>query len=196
MSKDDYTQTDIILIGPISAGKSTVGALLAEKLRMPQLSMDEVRWDYYKEIGFVEEAQKEIAEKHGFKGLLDYWKPFEAHAVARLLEDHQGYVFDFGAGHSVYDDEQLFGRVASVLEPYDNVILLLPSPDLDESVRIVRERFLHDHEMDGVFDGFDLHEYFVRHPSNQRLAKYVVYTDGKSPQETCDEILGLMGRMA
>jgi shikimate kinase len=194
MSKLTHYQTDIILIGPISTGKSTVGALLANKLGLPQISMDDVRWDYYKEIGFEEEKQKEITDQHGFRGLLDYWKPFEAHAVERLLQDHQGCVFDFGAGHSVYDDEALFAKVAAVLAPYQNVILLLPSPDLDKSVEIVRERFLRDQELDGVFDGFDLHEYFVRHPSNQRLAKQVVYTEGKSVEMTCDEILDLIGR--
>jgi hypothetical protein len=35
----------------------------------------------------------------------------------------------------------------------------------------------------------DLNEHFVKHPSNQRLAKMTIYTQGKSPEETCDEIL-------
>lgn len=184
---------DIILIGPISAGKSVIGELLAKKLNLPQYAMDDLRWDYYNEIGFSEDEQKAAAEKDGTPGVLRYWKPFEAHAVERLLADHQGGVFDFGAGHSVYDDEALFERVEAVLEPYENVILLLPSPDLDKSVEIVRARFLADHEMDGIFDGFDLHDYFVKHPSNQKLAKHVVYSEGKTPEEVCNEILALIG---
>lgn len=38
--------------------------------------------------------------------------------------------------------------------------------------------------------GFDFQEHFVKHPSNQRLAKINVYTEGKSPEETCREIMG------
>jgi ribosomal-protein-serine acetyltransferase len=34
---------------------------------------------------------------------------------------------DFGAGHSVYEDEELFARVQQALAPYPWVILLLPS---------------------------------------------------------------------
>ena len=34
-----------------------------------------------------------------------------------------------------------------------------------------------------------MNEYFVRHPSNYRLAKLTVYTEGRSPEETRDEIL-------
>ena len=35
---------EIILIGPIGAGKSTVGELLAQQLNIPQVSMDDVRF--------------------------------------------------------------------------------------------------------------------------------------------------------
>ena len=38
-------------------------------------------------------------------------------------------------------------------------------------------------------DGFDIAEYFVKHPSNHALAKIVVYTHGQTPEETRDEIL-------
>ena len=80
--------SDIILIGPVGTGKSTLSRLLAEKLGLPRRSMDDLRWDYYKEIGFDETVQKQIAEQEGFLGVYRYWKPFEAHAVERLLAEH------------------------------------------------------------------------------------------------------------
>ncbi len=178
---------DIILIGPIGAGKSTIGALLANKLGLPQCSLDKLRWDYYKEIGYNEELAKSKRELEDFWGLQQYWKPFEAYAVERLLAEHSQCVIDFGAGHSVYEDAALFRRVQQALAPYPNVVLLLPSPNLDESVQILNER--NEEQADGIRS---INEHFVRHSSNYVLAKFTAYTKGKTPEETCSEILHLI----
>lgn len=37
-------------------------------------------------------------------------------------------------------------------------------------------------------------EQFVRHPSNGRLAKQVIYTKGKTPEEICEELVDYVGR--
>ena len=181
--------SDIILIGPIGTGKSTQGQLLSEKLGIPRCPMDDLRWDYYKEIGYSEERQKEIDAEGGFTAVYRYWKPFEIHAVERLLSDHRDCrcVIDFGAGHSVFEDDEMFARAQAALALFENVVLLLPSPDLDESVRILRERTGMPEALEG---SLDFCEHFVKHPSNHRLAKVVIYTKDKSPEETRDEILG------
>lgn len=181
--------TAIILIGPMNAGKSTIATLLAEQLSLPHQPLDALRWDYYKEIGYDENKAKEIFEAEGFLALYRYWKPFEAYAVERVLADHHDCVIDFGAGHSVFEDEALFARVQKALEPYPNVILLLPSPDLDESVAVLKARFDQPAGEEQNEEGYQLNEHFVRHPSNHQLAKMVVYTNGKTPEATCEEIL-------
>lgn len=180
--------SDIILIGPIGSGKSTVGLLLATRMGLPQRSMDEYRWNYYKEIGYDEELAKQKREVEGFWGIYQYWKPFEAHAVERLLSEHKNCVIDFGAGHSVYEDSFLLQRVQRILMPYRNIVLLLPSPDLNESVQILNER--NEYVPDG---NLNINEHFVRHPSNYDLAKFMVYTKANTPEETCNEILQLVG---
>ncbi|MEL6128529.1 MAG: shikimate kinase [Cyanobacteria bacterium J06628_4] len=179
--------SDIILIGPQTVGKSTVGRLLAERLGLPQYSMDEQRWAYYKEIGYDEALAKKKRETEGAWGIIQYWKPFEAHAVERLLSDRRNCVIDFGAGHSVYDDPLLFQRVQRALAPYPNVVLLLPSPDVEESIRILNER-----NQDLPEDIRSTNEHFLKHPSNYELAKFTVYTKAKTPQETCREVLRLV----
>jgi hypothetical protein len=99
--------------------------------------------------------------------------------------DHHDCVIDFGAGHSVFEDGELFERVRKALAPYPNVVLLLPSPDLEESIRVLRTR-----NGGGSPPGeFDLNSHFVRHHSNYDLAKIMVYTEGKTPEETRDSIL-------
>src|SRR3982751_6010051 len=103
-------QSSVILIGPMHAGKSTVAKLLAERWGVRRICMDDVRWDYYREIGYEEAKQKEAYDRGGFAGMVAYWKPFEAHAVERLLSEvgAERRVIDFGAGHSVYEDPGLF----------------------------------------------------------------------------------------
>lgn len=181
----------IVLIGPMSVGKSTIAQLLSEKLGIPRIEMDEVRHTFYNEIGYDESLASKIAGDIGLKGLIKYWKPFEAHAVERAIEEFDDCILDFGAGHSVYDDELQFAVVENVLRSVKHVILLLPSPDLDQSVEILNKRFsdLQLREVGRVDEELlRLNEYFILHPSNQKLAKKTFYTEGKSPEETCREI--------
>jgi adenylate kinase family enzyme len=182
----------IILIGPLAAGKSTTGHLLAKTLGLPQCSVDDVRWKYYEEIGYDKVLASKIAKSNqGIRGQLRYSKPFEVHVIERVLSDHSYGVIDFGASNSVYDDELLFSRINNALAPYPNVILLMPSPDPEESVEILTARL----KLIGKAKGeeisnelFDLNEYFIKHPSNYRLAKIVIYTKDKTPEEICNEI--------
>ena len=182
----------IILIGPMSAGKSTVATLLSEALKIPQCPLDDKRWEYYDEIGYDKDAAKKIVATKGMVGLLNHWKPFEAYSVERVLEEFSDCVIDFGAGQSVYEDKELFARVEAALEPYPNVILLLPSPNAEESIKILNDRFselLREHtgQVDKALLKVNAH--FVKHPSNHKLAKIVVYTNDKTPKQTCAEIL-------
>jgi adenylate kinase family enzyme len=171
------------LIGPIGAGKSTVGKLLSEKLGLPQIETDELRWKYYEEIGYDAALARKKNETEGFWSMYQYWKPFEAHAVERLLADYPAGIIDFGAGHSVYEDDALFARVKKLLAPYPHVILLLPSPNPEESLEILsaREPWLRDMKP-------NINEHFIRHHSNRHLAKHVVYTKDKMPEQTCEEV--------
>jgi shikimate kinase len=179
-------KTPIILIGPISAGKTSVAECLAHRLSLPQISMDVLRTDYYLEVGYDEELAQQKRNEGGWWERYRYWKPFEAHAVARILADHPVGVIDFGAGHSVYEDEQLFQRVADILAPYPFIFLLLPSADVAESVKILASRDETAQQL------AEVNEHFLRHHSNGDLAKFIVYTKDKTPLEICDELLALL----
>ncbi|MBE9048800.1 AAA family ATPase [Pleurocapsales cyanobacterium LEGE 10410] len=183
LAQIDPKASDIILIGAMGAGKSTIGKLLAQKLELPQVSMDRLRWKYYTEVGWSKEKQKEIADKEGFAGVYRYWKQFDLYAVERLLDEHQDCVIDFGAGHSIYEDDEEGERARELLAPYTNVVLLLPSPDLAESVALLHER----NQL--IINGMELNRFLITHPSNCELATHVVYTKGKTATETRDEIL-------
>jgi shikimate kinase len=192
MNDELVVRSVVILIGPMSAGKSTIAPLLAEAFGLERVEMDTLRWAYYDEIGYDRTLEAQIFQREGWLGLFRYWKPFEAHAVERAVSDHRNCVLDFGAGHSVYEDQELFQRVQQALAPFRYVVLLLPSPDLDLSVRIVNERFSQEIEATGqdVDPGLlEMNAFFVRHPSNRQLATRVVYTLDHTPEQTCAEIV-------
>jgi shikimate kinase len=176
---------EIILIGPQRAGKSTIGRLLAEKLVVPQVSMDALCRGYYRE----KESRPGAPPLNGPDGMMA--SEYKIYALQRLLADHSDCVIDLGAGHSVYRDEASLARVQEILTPYPNVVLLLPCADLDAAERVLQERN-RDNEWLNEFraqSGYDPNEHFLRHRSNFDLARIIVYTEGKSPEETRDEIL-------
>jgi shikimate kinase len=182
----------IILIGPLGAGKTTVGHLLAERLDLPICSVDHVREAYYQKVGYDKTLASQIAASdQGIQGVLRYSEPFEAQLIERIVVDHHG-IIDFGASNSVYDDKSLFAQVERALAPYPNVILLLPSPDLDESVALLKNRLtrmLTEAGKEFTDELFELNKYFIKHPSNHQLAKLVIYTKDKTPERICDELV-------
>ncbi len=181
------TVTDIILIGPIRTGKSTLGKLLSEKLGLPQISLDRLRWNYYREIGYNEKLAKAFRQQGGFLALVLYWNLFDAYAIERLLAEHHHCIFDFGAGAGICESQESFARVQRALALYPNVFLVLPSSDLGESLQILKTRDTHP----PADLNFDFNRHFLEHRAYQELAKHTVFTKGRSPEETRDEILGL-----
>ena len=174
---------DIVLIGPVRAGKSTLGKLLSATLGLPQVSLDTVRYGYYKEIGYDENYARDIRRQEGFVAFMYYRELFAAYAVERMLSDYHHCVFDFGAG--IFESDEMFTRVQKALAGYPNVVLLLPSPNIEESLRILAER-----DSNPPKDiTLDLSAHFIKHHTYTDLARITVYTQGKSPEETCQEIL-------
>lgn len=168
------------------AGKTTVGRLLAEKLGVQQVTLDRVKRDYYAEMGFDAEHSRRLLETGGYTAALPYWKPFEIHAVERVLADYPNdTVIDFGAGHSVYEDAGLFERAQNALRDFPYVIFLTPTDDVEAAIRVLQQRDLDDGE-----SGLpEINEHFIRHPSNQLLAKATFYTLDTTPEATCEAIL-------
>ena len=191
------TMDGIILIGPICAGKSTLAALLEKGLHLPRIEVDELRWQYFNDIGYSENEARRIFQSQGNLGVLRYSKPFEAQMVEKVLAEHPKKIIDMGAGHSVYDRPEDFERVSKALSPYKHVILVLPSPDAGRSIAVLNKRFaklLRSENIESTPEMMQLNEDFVRNPSNAKLAKRTIYTEGKSPQECCAEIIDWIER--
>jgi adenylate kinase family enzyme len=191
----------ILLIGPLCAGKSTIGQLLAEKLGLPQCSVDALPLEYLTTRGLDLDRVELLRSTEGWLAAYRYLQEVGVRVVESLLAEYQQRVIDFGAPYTTYADNLLLARVKQAFAPYQNVVLLLPSPDLDQATKIVKERMSArggHAELRRLLSGLraetgvDYEELYVKHHSNFQLAQVVVYTAGKSPEETRDEIIRLL----
>jgi shikimate kinase len=175
----------IVLIGPYGVGKSTISQLLADARGQKRYSLDDVLWGYYGEVGVTPQTAAAV-------GPFDSpaWQPHHAHAVKRFLQDHanESCVMDLGAGHALYDGVY-FTEMQAILAPYA-VILLLPSPEIEESLHDLNERNAL-HPSKGKQPHAQWNSFFLHHPSSYQLAHHIIYTKGKTPAQTHQEILAL-----
>lgn len=194
LNKKILADTNIILIGPGGAGKSTIGKLLADKLGMTWLELDDVRWAYYDEIGYDKEKAKQIRRDKGFVAVAAYWEQFTIHSLERVLQEYPaGYVISTGAGNAVYDNPDFTARAKKALEAYPFVVLLLPAVDVEDSVRICNERIMAlEPEMQDLPGGpLAVNARFNRERRGdfQALATITIYNAELTPDETCAAVV-------
>lgn len=173
---------EIILIG-VAVGKTTVSKLLAQRLGLPRVSMDDTLFTYMAEVGFDEAHWKTIMEKQGKPGGYRYLRVFGSHAVKRLLEDHKNCVFDFGSGGVMGEFPDEFARIKEELVQFENVVFLIPAKDKKESLEYLYDR------LNIKTQAWTILEHLVFHSSHEELAKHIVYVKNRTPEEVCELIL-------
>jgi adenylate kinase family enzyme len=176
---------DIILIGPVAVGKTTTAKLLSKKLNKPIISMDDIHRDIYKEIGYNNDHMEELLEKVGIMAAFQYAKIFDTYSIEKVLDNHQNCIFDFGAGNAVSGCDFDFDRIKQALNPYENIVFLIPSADKEESLNFIykRREIKPSHR--------ELIEYLVFNHSNSKVAKHTVFVKDKTPEEVCNEVLSI-----
>ena len=166
-----YNET-ILLIGPSGAGKSTVAEELSKITHLQRLCLDRIA-NHDRDTGFMRrfrsadeynafmiKTQLERAEKLGIPGIVD-----------------------FGAGHSVYDNEDIFDYVKKLLSKFKNVVLLLPTQDIEKSLQILASRSTGD---------YSPNRKFITSPCNNELATMTIYENGRKPNEIAEEIIRII----
>jgi shikimate kinase len=187
-----FEATNIILIGPSGAGKSTLGKLLSVKLNLPALELDNLRWAYHDELGYDRDKAAQLRHEQGFVALVDYWGQFAVYALERVLQDYPaGHVISTGAGNVVYTNAEYSARAKKALEPYPYVVLLMPSPDADESIEICKARIVAENPDMADTQGGPLavNASFIRRPDYHEMATLTIYNGAQTPAETCDAVL-------
>jgi shikimate kinase len=177
----------IILIGPMKSGKTTVGRLLAGQLGCPFCSLDIYETRYAREVGFRERLAEQIRAEQGVYAWYEYRRKHFDHVVIRFLQDQRSGVLELGGGHPILPTPEQQLRVNLALAMYEHVFLLIPDPDLKRSRYICRERQRPERRDP------DLNDLLLSDRRFFELAKHVIYTYGSSPEESCDEILAILG---
>ena len=176
----------IVIIGPMAAGKSTAARALARRLELRLVPLDGIRWYYHLQEGF---SFSEEPSKAGFATVVRHWEPFSIAAVERVLAEFPDSLVDFGAGHAHYEDPGHARRLEAALASVPNVVLLLPSADLQHAEEICRAR-----DQARLGPGWDasrveVNARFVRSEQFRRVATHTVFVEGRSVDETVDAIL-------
>ncbi|MEU8104642.1 shikimate kinase [Nonomuraea muscovyensis] len=180
----------MVLVGPAAAGKSTLGAGLAVASGRTFVDVDALGEVYYGEVGWSMERLRDRIRAVGRVAAEREWEPARAHAVARVVADHPGAVIALGAGHGHYTRPEPFDRVRAALRAAGRVVLVLPSPDPERSVEILRQRSLAAKGTDWISaDGHDFLREWVRDPGVRVLATMVFHTEGEGPEQSVGRLL-------
>lgn len=175
------------LIGPVCSGKSTLAPLIADRLGVPWVDVDEVADGYLEEVNKGRDELNRVGGEAGFLASYLWWEPGLVHVVGRAISSHRGQVLAFGAGHSHVLTEDLRPALAELFAGTFTV-LVLPSPDLARSCEVLKERSIEERDMDWVLGGIDFIARWVNDPQNHDLADLTVYTEGRSASYVADEV--------
>ncbi|MFO7965050.1 MAG: shikimate kinase [Desulfobacterales bacterium] len=164
----------IVLIGYRGTGKSAVGVLLAEKLGMPCVHMDD---EIVKTAGM---SIPEIVGKFGWKTFRDMES-----AVVRLLAERDNLVIDTGGG---------------VIERPENVANLRNNATvfwLRASVPVIVSRIEKETQRPALTPGMTFTEEVAamvekRAPKYEQAADVRIDTDDRTPEQVADTIVRLI----
>jgi hypothetical protein len=73
----------VVFIGPVCTGKSTLLRLVADRVDAEAVDLDDVANPYYEEVGRGFDALQEIGDRVGFLASYGWWQEGHSHAVRR-----------------------------------------------------------------------------------------------------------------
>lgn len=164
----------ILLIGPMGVGKSTISQALSKQLNLPIISLDN---------------RKQLSNFYKQEQNFDNLKEFEFYLMSSVLTSlKEPAIIDFGAGHSVYENPLIFYETKKIISRFKNVELILPSKQIDESIKIIIDH-LRKRGNNINQEIIDRNEHFLTFPSNYSLATHIIYTNNLKVEEIVNEII-------
>ncbi|WGK63913.1 shikimate kinase [Croceiramulus getboli] len=175
----NLSEQNILLLGYMGSGKSTIGQLLARELNCPFTD-----FDAYLE----EQEQLSIRELFEAKGEI-YFRKLEMEHLKRLLDLTAGQVISLGGGTPCYGSNMALINASNHL----NIYLKAGIPVLVDRLWNEREQrplLQHQDSQDKLSEFVGKHLFERSYYYNQ--AQYTIAIDGKSPKEVVEEIQALL----
>ena len=169
MKNSNLYEKSILLIGPSGAGKSSVAEELSKDTGLKRFSVDSITRNDGPS-GFI----------NRFESIDDYNLAMTKALVERAKVGEVSGIVDFGAGHTIYDDPLKFEEAKKIFSKFKNVILLLPSCNNDEAMKILNERSTGD---------TNINKKALTSRCNRELADMVIYENGRGPKKIAEDIL-------
>ncbi|HYU34096.1 MAG TPA: AAA family ATPase [Thermoanaerobaculia bacterium] len=188
----------IVLAGPIAAGKSTLSLAVAERLGLPCYVADSIKTWFYYERGYDAVAARRAQRQGGTEGRASANKPYDLYAVERMLAELHDCVIDLGAGHACYLDPGLLERAQALFAPLRNSFLILPSRDPERTLAILDERIRKRADPEDAEERtaalLRLNRAYLAHPSYRQLLRKPIYVEERRPEEVAEEIVARISR--
>jgi predicted AAA+ superfamily ATPase len=185
---------NIILIGPLGVGKSTLALKLSEKTGILNFPIDHLKWYYRFKNGYNLQLGTEILKAKGFDGLIKYASNyFSVNELREVLSGFNG-ILDLSATDTYCDNSMVLEQLFDLFNPFENIFLILPTNSLEQNMSILSKRLRKrygTHEFkDLILDSYiGKNNQFLKSETNYVFAKHIIYTEGRDINEICDEII-------
>ncbi|MFY7669921.1 shikimate kinase [Tenacibaculum sp. MEBiC06402] len=165
----------IVLLGYMASGKSTVGKVLAEKLDLPFIDLDNyIEEKYTKSISVIFKEEGEI-----------YFRLQEHEAIKEILENKEHFVLSLGGGTPCYANNM------TLINSYNDLVSIY----IKVSIKTIYNRLLSEKEHRPLVARIpeeELEEFIAKHLFERSYfyeqAKLRIKTDSKDLTETVNEI--------
>ncbi len=165
----------IVLLGYMASGKSTIGKVLAEKLNLPFIDLDNyIEAKFEKSINDIFKDEGEI-----------FFRLQEHEAIKDIFENEKQFVLSLGGGAPCYAGNM------DLINNYEDVFSIY----IKVSINTLYNRLLSEKENRPLVTRIaedELQEFIAKHLFERsyfyEMAKYKIKTDDKNLEETINEI--------
>lgn len=188
------SHNNIMLIGPLGTGKSTISKHLSQNTGLKNFPIDKLKWFYRFKNGYdlIESSNRLLYG--GFEALIEYASNFFGpKELSEILCSFNG-IIDLGATDTHSTDANRLQEIEMLFENHNNIFLILPYECNEHSHQILserlRKRYKYDELKKTVIDSYiKKNKEFLESPTNRSLAKHIIYTNDRSYDAIVEEII-------
>lgn len=192
---DKSKRKEIVLIGPMATGKSTISLLISNKLNISCFPIDDIKWYFVYKNGYNTSTSKQILISEGFQGKMNYfYNYFGIKEIEQIFTDFHGGVFDFGATHIYHNEYVIFCKIRNILSQFQNIFLILPTNDLSVNIKILNQRIIERYDKSKkdsqiVKSYMDYNKFLLENNIFNLITSKIIYTESKNQEQIVCEIL-------